>query len=277
VFVTCEGSTTQITHREDLESFAVSDEQAVLVYTTSGAIKGTTAVTWTQSIADLVDLKSGSTRTMRSPGWVVATCGGVLPLRAPRWVGKSARDLLSGDELSFAPYLRFRCSTDRAAVVGADKDQGGDLFLGLSRERRLAEAQTRYTLYFFDMSPNGSKVAYYGLPNDSVCLYSAGEPTECVGNNNRPAGLPSVNNSGEVLVAVGTGQGCHYRGSFYFSPDLLPGATSNDECLGIGYWQPGLETIELIEPLGRDPQWISPATAKLLRDWAARQGVRTTQ
>jgi len=70
---------------------------------------------------------------------------------------------------------------------------------------------------------------------------------------------------------VGTGQGCFYKNYYDFSPQHSPGATgeTQDECLGIGYWKPGLESIRIVEPLGRNPQWIRPETAELLRAWSA--------
>ena len=76
----------------------------------------------------------------------------------------------------------------------------------------------------------------------------------------------SVNDSGEVLAAAGTGKGCVYTTSYNFSPAKSPDA-GDDECLGVGYWKPGLAAIVFLQDLGRNPQWLRPETAKLLVDW----------
>jgi hypothetical protein len=59
----------------------------------------------------------------------------------------------------------------------------------------------------------------------------------------------SVNNSGEVLVATGTGQGCVYKTSADFSP-APNGDLGDDECLGIGYWKAGIKSIVIIKSIG---------------------------
>jgi hypothetical protein len=74
------------------------------------------------------------------------------------------------------------------------------------------------------------------------------------------------------LIPRGTGQECFYKTSSDFAPRRFPGATdeSRDECLGIGYWKPGLRSIEIIEPLGLNPQWITQTVADLLRKWSGQ-------
>jgi hypothetical protein len=81
----------------------------------------------------------------------------------------------------------------------------------------------------------------------------------------------SINNSGEVLVATGTGRGCVYKSSYDFAA-APHGGLANDECLGIGYWKPGLKAIVFLRPIGRNPQWLSAETAALLLAWRARTG-----
>jgi hypothetical protein len=79
----------------------------------------------------------------------------------------------------------------------------------------------------------------------------------------------SVNNAGEILAAAGTGKGCYFKTSFNFAPPQK-GETDNDECLGVGFWKPGLKAILFMEPIGHNPQWITPSTAELLVGWSPK-------
>jgi hypothetical protein len=276
VSVSCEGRTTQITHRGDVMGFAVSDEQLSFAYTTSRITKETATAAWVAHTTTLIDLKSGGSKPLAEVRGVVSTCGGIFPIGDARGIHSSARDLMTGDEVSFPPYIRFRCSSDRNSVVGTTKDQGGDLYEGTSPITKIAAAE-RFDVYLFNLSPNGSKTAYWADLR-ALCVFSASSGrAQCMAKHGTLADMPSVNDSGEVLVAKGTGQECFYRSMYDFSPTPLPGATDEDrdECLGIGYWKPGLESIEIIEPLGRNPQWLTPAAAELLRNWSARPTGRT--
>ncbi len=271
VFATCEGSTTQVTHRGDLESFAVKEGEPILVYTTSRVLKRSATAAWAESTATVIGLESGSVKRVDGILGVGSACGGVFTVNAP---GPAPRvlDPVDNTELRFPPYSRFRCSSDRKTVVGITEFPGGGLYLGVPPATKIAEREavdpTR-----FNISPDGSKIAYFNSPYFPLCVTALTGTRECVSYGSAMPDPPSVSNSGEVLVTVGTGQGCSYKGPYYFAPAPFPGASSGDECLGIGYWRPGLKTIKLIEPLGRNPQWISPATAKLLRVWAAKQEV----
>jgi hypothetical protein len=157
-------------------------------------------------------------------------------------------------------------------VVGTEKEGiGGDLYLGFPPKMKVAGAgEDKY--FNFNISPDGSKIAYFSDPYLPLCVFSAPGPARCAEDRAASADLPSVDNAGEVLVTASTDDGCHYRTPWYFSRTPLPGRTSGDACAAIGYWKPGMKSIEIIESLGRNPQWISPATAKLLRDWSARSG-----
>lgn len=276
VAATCGGQTTQITQLGDLEGFAVTDRQPSLAYTTSRIVKRSGPTEIGISTTTVVSLDASTVKTFEGVSGVVSSCGGLFPL-ASRRANPSASDLVSGAELAFPPYVRFRCSADRRTVVGTIKSDGSDLYMGLPPEAKIAPAGN-FNSSRFTLSPDGSKVAYYS-DLGTLCVFSAPGGTQCVEKQGTETDSPSVNNFGEVLIAKGTGQECFYNGSYNFSPKRFPGATdeSRDECLGVGYWKPGLASIQLIDPLGRGPQWISPATAELLRKWSAQQGQKSAK
>jgi hypothetical protein len=247
ILTVCQGKTTQITRRGDVEHFAVSEELASLAYITGG-----------EGAATVVNLKTGNRKPVEGVDGVVSTCGGILPI--PVGAGSSTRDVVTGAELTFAPYTRFRCSADRRIVVGITRHE---LYLGVPPSTRIAAAGDVHDLYF-NISPDGSKIAWF---NDikPLCVVSGSGTPQCVEHETMSDPV-SVNDSGEVLAAAGTGKGCVYTTSYNFSPAKSPDA-GDDECLGVGYWKPGLAAIVFLQDLGRNPQWLRPETAKLLVDW----------
>jgi len=255
VAVLCENKTTQITHLRKIESFAVSEERSSLAFSTAtGAARAYTTT--------VIDLKAGTSKRLDGIDAVVSTCGGILPNQnVPR---TSTRDVVTGENLVFAPYIRFRCSTDRRVVAGIQDDRSG-LYQGLPpvKVAPFEDVDADY----FGVSPDGSKTAYY---NDvrPLCVLSRPGTKQCVEHNTMSDPV-SVNDAGEVLVANGTGRGCNYRTSYDFSPASDPKG-GDDECLGVGYWKPGLKAILFVAPLGRNPQWISPRMAAALIQWSRR-------
>lgn len=277
VAVACEGTTSQITHRGDIEGFAVSNERPTLAYTTSRITRRSATTAWSASTTTLIDLKSGTSRLAEGARDVVSTCGGLFAIGA--WAAgvrtsaphnPGVPDLITGDQLRFDAYTQFRCSSDCRTVIGTTNG-GRDLYEGLTPTTKIASAEnsqsTHRSLSHFNISPDGSRIVYEG--SYSLCVFSAPGPAQCVKTD--ATDQPSVNDSGEVLFALGTSQECYYKTSYNFSPKPFPGATdeNRDQCLAIGYWRPGLKSVETAEPLGRSPQWITPATAELLRSWSA--------
>ncbi|HUP04207.1 MAG TPA: hypothetical protein VMU19_09465 [Bryobacteraceae bacterium] len=186
-------------------------------------------------------------------------------------------DLATDEVLGFPPYVLFRCSSDRQHVIGTSKSPGGDLYAGVPPQGKIAGAGS-FGAADFNISWDGSNVVYYG--DAQLCVSSSTGAAQCI----EPQGSelldsPSVSNSAEVLVAKGAGKECHYKNTYNFGPQRAPGSSGEtvDECVGIAYWKPGLSAIQLIEPLGRSPQWISPMTADLLRKWGARQPANATK
>jgi hypothetical protein len=275
VYVTCGGETTRITRRADLKSYGVSDEKAVLAYSTEKTIKQTPEEAWKESTASVIDLATGAVKHVTGRRGLGSACGGIFTVH-DAGTAPPMLDVVHGGELRYPPYGRFRCSADRKTVVGVLEDLGADLYEGVPPATKIADGKAASRVSF-DVSPDGSKVAYFNrdVLGAHLCVRDRSGTAECA-DRSGDTDSPSVDDVGRVLVTIDTEETCYYKGSTYFVPGRLAGK-SNDLCVGIGYWRPGLKTIELIEPLGRNPQWISPATAKLLRDWAARQGVRTPQ
>jgi hypothetical protein len=265
VTVDCSGQRTQVTHRADLEGYAVSDERAELGFTTSRVVGRTGRVTEITEETTIINLNSGVSEVAQNVAEIVSTCGGIFPSSA-RTDDPRFRDPVTFEVLSFPPYKWFRCSADRKTVVGLTTNRG-ELWEGVPPRTKIADPGSCYAAGF-NLSPDGSKIVCHA---SRVCLFSFAAPPQCI--EPRVSVLPdtpTVSNSGEVLVAIGTGEECFYKGMFNFSRQRSPGAKA-DECAGIGYWREGLQSVQLIEPLGRSPQWISPVTAGLLRKWAEQR------
>lgn len=270
VVVRCEGTRAQITHRGDIDQFGVSREKSFLAYVTARITRRTPTAADARYTTTLIDLSSGSMRNVEGQS-LVSTCGGLLRLYNVTRDHSGTVDLITGDEISMPPYNWFRCSSDRKIVVGTTKQSGADLYEGIPPRTKVAPDGS-FFFGTFNMSPDGSKVAYY-TDRHPVCLFSSPGTTQCAEESATLPDTPTVNDSGEVLVASATPQECFYKSAANFSPERFRGATdeNRDGCVGVGYWKPGLKSIEIIEPLGRSPQWISPATAALLRDWSLHQ------
>ena len=248
ITVVCQGRTTQVTHKGDVEHFAASDEQSALAFISGGA-----------GAATFVHLKAGTTKRIPNVDEVVASCGGILPI--PVGGTPSVRELATGEELSFAPYRRFRCSSDRKKIVGI---ASRELYEGVPPATKVAPGTEVHDLYF-NISPDGSKIVYY---NDvkPLCVFTGAGSKQCVEHETMSDPV-SVNDAGEVLAASGTGKGCVYKSAYNYTPAKAPDS-GDDECLGVGYWKPGMQAIVFLQEIGRNPQWLRPETAALLVEWS---------
>ncbi len=219
------------------------------------------------STVHLFELRSLASRNVDEISHVVSTCGGIFGIKVGD-KGMADRDLLNDVSIDAGPYYWFRCSSDRRTVVGTSQTKREDLLSGVPSKRRVAPAGS-FNAYGFNISPDGSRIAYY---HRQLCVSAENGTAECSGEQGTFIRNPSVRDSGEVLVTTGTGQECFNRSDTDFSPKRFPGATDENRgpCFGIGYWKPGLKSIQVFESIGSDPQWINPVTAQLLRDWAAR-------
>lgn len=270
VTVACDGRATKITNLGNVESFAITEEQSSLGYTTSrltGRSESTTVYAYT---ATVVDLNTGKSRMIDGVRGVVNTCGGLFSIHHVGDLLSSTRELVSGAELEFRLYDWFRCSSDRKTVVGSTRETGADLLEGLRTGAKIAAAGD-FSVYDFNVSPSGAKVAYINQLG-AVCVLSPSSlMAECSATGGTLLDNPSVNDSGGVLIAAGTSRECFYRTSTNFSTKAFPGAANmnRDECLGIGYWRSGLKSIEIIQPIGCVPQWINRPMAALLDKFSA--------
>jgi hypothetical protein len=144
VTTVCRGRTKQITHRGDIENFAVSDELSSLAYVASRHDATKTQVGYTTTV---VNLKTKQSKQVEDAERVVSTCGGILPNQ----IGPdtSTRDVVTGEVVRFPPCVRFRCSSDRRVVAGIthsgdSKDQMSDLYEGVLASTRIAAAGDVY-------------------------------------------------------------------------------------------------------------------------------------
>lgn len=268
VSVSCGRSVTQITRRGDVDEFAVSGEHSTLGYTTSAVVRQTGISEAVVSTTTLVDLKSGMIRQLVGDSYIVNTCGGVFWAREGLPWHSGTHELITGRELAEPPYNWFRCSADRRVVVGTSGERGSDLYEGIPPQTKVASAGTFYN-GTFSVSPSGSYITYFA-DTSPVCVVSPPAKRQCAAEPAELPDAPSVDDAGQVLFTIATPQECFYKSSSNFSPQRLAGPTDTDACLAVGYWRPGLKSVEIVAPLGRNPQWISPATAELLRSWAAR-------
>ena len=272
VSVSCGGTANQITRRGNIDEFAFSSDRSVLGYITSQTIRSSGSISVDTYTTTLVDLNSGQTRSLTGDNFLISTCGGLFWGHGPQRDGSGDRDLITGQEISVPDYRWFRCSSDRMTIVGTEGKQRSELYQGVPPQTKLASAGT-FSNGTFSVSPDGSKVAFFanGSP---VCVVASPQPAECARESAELPGAPSVSDSGEVLFTIATGQECYYKSASNFSPRRFPGSGPRkvDACLAVAYWRPGEEAVKISEPLGRSPQWISPADAQLLRKWAVVGG-----
>lgn len=170
-------------------------------------------------------------------------------------------------------YSWFRCSSDRKVVVGAADGSGSYLFEGVPPQTKIASPGS-FSHGTFSVSPNGSQVAYF-TDRSPLCVVSPPRTAQCANVHVALPNAASVDDSGQLLFTVSTPQQCFYKTASNFSAQRFAGATDadSDACLAIGYWKPDLKSSEIVEPIGRNPEWITPETARLLRDWAMRTAI----
>jgi len=270
VATVCEGKQDQITRRGDIDDFAVSDKQSSLAFVTSVVTLRTAAEADVVSTTSLIDLRSGRLTRVTGENALVSTCGGIFWLYDEKREHFGGYDLTTGEEVRMPPYAWFRCSADRKVVVGSAKKSGMDLVENDAARTRVA-VDGAFNFFQFNVSPDGSK-AVYTRDDRPLCVFALPGPAECTAGTDDSfggLGVPSVNNAGEVLMTTLTSEICFYKSASNFSRERTPGARQ-EPCAGIGFWKPGLKSVEIVEPIGGNPQWITPDTTKLLRDWGNR-------
>jgi len=200
----------------------------------------------------------------------VSTCGGLFWSLNAGQKSLDTQDLIDGQEVPVPFNNSFRCSSDRLFVAGTTTNSPYELYAGAHTATKVASLP-KGGQFTFNISPDGSRLAYYSGVSHQLCMVSDFTSTQCASRETSDSSgdILSVNNAGEVLTATTTPGGCLYKTATNFVP-VRPPATGDDACLGIGYWKPGTSSFQIIEPIGRSPQWISPGTAELLRNWSRR-------
>jgi hypothetical protein len=270
IFISCGEETFKATDRRAIESFAISDKTPALAYVVSRKTHVDQLVTTTSSTLTLVDLSSGKIIEEDGPDSVVSTCGGIFSTTDSSRQRSSSHDFAHNTDLNVGPYIWFRCSDNRATIVGTIQVKGADLLEGVPPRRKVTDAKS-FGVRLFNISSDGTSVVF-ARNGSSLCVATHLVPVVCTEASGSWPDGPSVNNSGEVLVTISTDAECFYRSQSDFSPSRAGGLKSEgrDACLGIGYWAPGTKTILLLEAIGRNPQWIDAASAKLLRGLAGQ-------
>ncbi len=194
---------------------------------------------------------------------LMGTCGSLFGVfdekRQP-----TRKDLLTETDISVDLYTWFRCSADRKVVVGIVEPERA-LYLGSARIAAPGSAAH----YEFNISPNGQYVAY-ASDRQPLCVWSA-VGTQCASANTIDTShdLVSVRDDGDVLVAMATAEKCVYQSAADYKP-ARPNDKKASNCIAIAHWRAGMGSPEIVEAVGREPQWISPATAALLKAWARK-------
>ena len=120
--VACGKGSGQITHRRDIERFAVSEEQAYLAFLTSQITKRTATLAEAVYTTTLVDLRSGRLSQTAGQAFgdntLVGTCGGIFRAADPRNEHSGSTDLITGAQIDMSPYRWFVCSSDLRVVFG---------------------------------------------------------------------------------------------------------------------------------------------------------------
>lgn len=281
VFLACNSRTEQITRFGDVEDFAVAYQKPILALIRHRAKAQGRALDnghefISHSALQVIPLNGGPPGRMsplQTPTVLQPSCGTVLSVMWEPSIGNRlgrAYDVLTGQRVEFDPYKNFRCSSDRKVVVGWENPDHMILKVGTSAERTLYAAAEYELIY--DVSPNGEYIVYNTIEHHKgkLCLIRSGEETRCI---EKGCGMSlSVSDSGAVLIGTVAVQGCYFKDSNHFSPTPRPGYTDEtDGCPAVDYWNPRDKSSSLVEPLGRNPQWITPDAAAALRAWRSHE------
>ena len=247
-----------------MNSFAIAEQQGVLGIVTAWTVIGANSASL-MNMDLAIDLKAVQAKFAGDAHKLVSTCGGLFGVvgtkRFPGW-----SNLLTGPGVPPNPYAWFRCSSDRSVIAGIVESNRA-LYVGADRETQVAP-RGGAAYYEFNVSPNGKYLAY-ASDRQPLCVWRAGV-SECASADATDSShdLVSVRDDGEVLVALATRDLCVYKSDTVFSPARANDKKNTAACPGIAHWRSGMKSPEIIEWLGRAPQWISPDTANLLLKWS---------
>ena len=204
---------------------------------------------------------------LQAPAELRASCGTILSVTWDPAISVGSRlgfvrDVVRGERVRIEPYKNFRCSSDRRTVAGWIDPEHTVLKIGVSPQQELVDPHGHKLLY--DVSPNGRYLAFGG--DGKLCVAEGMAASVCVSPQAHSDRL-SVSDSGELLFVGVTEGGCYYKDQWHASTRPRPGYTEGDVCVAVAFWRPGEKTDQVLEPLGRDPQWITPEAASALLSW----------
>jgi hypothetical protein len=262
VVVSCEGQEFRVGETGKVNSFAIAEEQGVLAVVFS-FLNVTPGAEGIASSVRMIDLRTAKVRYAANIPTVMSTCGGLFGVFDSNHQ-PTRKDLLTETEFQADPYTWFRCSADRKVLAGIAEPERA-LYQGSIRIAGAGSAAH----YEFNISPNGKYVAY-ASDRQPLCVWSAAG-TQCAPADmiDTSHDLVSVRDDGDILVTMSTPDKCVFESTTVYRP-ARPNDKKTWNCAGIGHWRAGMGPPEIVEAVGREPQWISPATASLLRAWARK-------
>lgn len=276
IFVRCGGPFEAITTRGDIGSFAVSKEQAALAYVTSATTTQTPVTSTKVFSTSVIDLKTGTRRLVTGGRELMSTCGGITYVWNSLTGKTGVTDIVGGQSFDALGYSWFRCSSDKNTTVGVVRKgeplKSDRLFPAANRVSHLEIAPaSAFTSQYFNISPDGSQIAYVG-DHKPICLSDTFGSRTCTDFEVNIVDVPSVSNNGAVLAAVSTEDECIFKSPWNFARTSSPTVEgSRDACVAVGYWKPGSHQLQIVAPLGRAPQSLDPELARLLTESAKQK------
>ncbi len=252
LYISCEGKEELITKAQGVWDFAVAaDGSALALRRERGKQKGFDVnhrpIDVPHFEIEVVSLKPGFERhwsPVEGHASLYPYCGAILAVARHMYPGSggplnlkvtySTYNVLTGQPVSFPPYVTFGCSADGKTVVGNLDSYGRALWAGLPPRQRIAQAG-QYGIITYGISPNGQYVAWQVMEGIRLCVDKNGESLGCVPCSSSTEKI-SVSDWGGVLYNGGTGETC-----------------GGWECTGIFYWRPETRGPIYYKLMGRRP------------------------
>jgi len=257
LFVHCGGQVRQVTRLGTVDEFAIDSEARRValafdeVHTPIDEFSSEAS-----STIRTVELPTGAVRLGPTGGQILATCGGLFILEKE---DQPAQDLWNeGAVLEELRYGARHCSRDRGVRIKEGKSDWVGLLWKWEGETQEVKGAQRQP---YALSPRGDILVYQ--TKDQLCRQSWGAEAQCVPFSLVPDEL-SVNDRGETLMGLGTGNSCYFRSRTNFWPEpIYPEVKiAKDECSGIAWWDGVAKDVRFLVGIGRAPQWIEPAMAE---------------
>lgn len=278
LFLRCKGTLMQITKRDNVNEFAVTQTgTAMVLMRQTGTRKLNDGLGSPIMSLQVVPLGPGGEERNAAIGnqfgSLVASCGTAL------FLYRTTKDLVNGRDVEFQPYDDFRCSSNRKEIAGqVELDINGDVVTGLPKgndhsalvsglppntENPLV-ADSGSEAFAYDISPNGEYLAY-SMPNE-LCLVEEHASNSCVSGIQGLRDI-SVSDSGDIFFTEQTGETCNYRDPFHISLTPRVGYSDSGPCIAVAVLQRGKRSPKTIEPLARQSQWLTSEAADALLKW----------